>query len=70
MITNEVKGMLDQSGVKVAGWLITGTIILIGAMFLYTKYLESRKLHIDYKISQYELQKRMSENPDFLPNNI
>lgn len=66
-MVNDVKQLLDNSGIKVAGWIVTSTIVIVGVAFLYTKYIESQKLRVDYLISQYELYKRAKENPDFTP---
>ncbi|MDD4970808.1 MAG: hypothetical protein PHT07_15380 [Paludibacter sp.] len=67
MITSDIKEILDGTGIKVAGWVITGTIVVVGAAFLYIKYIEARKLKVDYMISQYQLQKEKKDNPDFRP---
>jgi hypothetical protein len=67
MITNDIKEVLDGTGIKVAGWVITGVIVVVGAAFLYTKYIEARKLKVDFLISQYQLEKEKKANPDFKP---
>lgn len=66
-MVSEVKQTLDSTGIRIAGWLITGTVIVIGVAFLYTKFLEARKLRVDYLISQYELNKSIKEDPEFSP---
>jgi hypothetical protein len=67
MIAGDVKEFLDGSGIKVAGWVVVSVIVIVGAGFVYTKYIESKKLKVDYLISQFELKKIMKENPDFQP---
>ena len=67
MITSDIKEVLDGTGIKVAGWIITSVVVIAGAAFLYTKYIEGKKLKVDYMISQYELQKEKKDNPDFKP---
>jgi hypothetical protein len=64
---DEVKEVLDNTGIKVASWIVTSVVVIVGASFLYTKYIESKKLKVDYMISQYELNKVRKENPDFKP---
>jgi hypothetical protein len=66
-MVKEVKEVLDGTGIKVAGWVITSVIVIVGVSFLYTKYIESKKLKVDYMISQYNLDKARKENPDFKP---
>lgn len=67
MDPTDVNKYLDASGIRLAGWLITGTILAVGAAFLYIKFLEYRKLRIDYRISKYDLHVREQENPGFTP---
>jgi hypothetical protein len=64
---NEINGILKGTGFKVAGWIVTSTIVVVGAAYLYRQYLEMRKLKVDYMISQYDLYKAKRDNPDFKP---
>jgi|WetSurMetagenome_2_1015567.scaffolds.fasta_scaffold190760_2 hypothetical protein len=64
---SDVKQVLDDSGIKVASWVVTGTIVVVAAGYLYTRYLEAKKLKIDYLISQYQLDKLSKEQPEFTP---
>jgi hypothetical protein len=64
-MVNEIKEVIKGTGFNVAGWIVTGVIVIVGVAYIYNQYLTIKKLDIDYQISQYELQRYRAENPEF-----